>query len=79
MVTILMTNTKKFFGGTKKILRWRIRILTQRRCQTLKELSDSLSVEESTVTKCLKLMRLILKLGNKLPHDLKERDIQRWL
>ena len=32
--------------------------------KTFKELSDSLSVEESTEGKCLKLIQLIHKLGN---------------
>ena len=48
-------------------------------CQTLKDLSDSLGVKESTVSKHLKSMGLIYQLGNWLPHDLKERDIQMQL
>lgn len=44
-------------------------------CQTLKELSKTLNVDESTVSKRLKVMGMIQKLGNWVPHESRGRDI----
>ena len=60
---------KKFEDGELEAL------LEEDSCQTLKELSETLHVDESTVSKRLKAMGMIQKLGNWIPHELRERDI----
>lgn len=47
--------------------------------QTFKELSKILNVDESTVSKRLKAMGMIQKIGNWIPHELRERDITKYL
>ena len=54
-------------------------LLNVDQCQTLQELSESLGVDESTVSKRLKTMGLIQKQGNWVPYELKARDVERRL
>jgi histone-lysine N-methyltransferase SETMAR len=46
-------------------------------CQTERELAEQLNVDRSTVGKRLHALGLVRKLGNWIPHELKERDIER--
>ena len=48
-------------------------------CQTLEELSAALDVDRSTVGKRLHALGMVQKAGNWVPHELKERDIERRL
>jgi len=45
--------------------------------QTQEELAESLGVTQATVSVRLKSMGMILKQGNWVPHELKQRDIER--
>lgn len=47
--------------------------------QTLKELSESLNVDESTISKRLKAIGFIHKQDYWVPHVLKDRDVERRL
>jgi len=50
-------------------------LVDQDPCQTLQELSESLNVDKSTVSRRLHSIGLVQKLGNWLPHELTERAI----
>ena len=63
-------------AGAPKKFEELVSLLDEDPCQTLKKLSDSLSVEELAGSKRLRPMGLFHKLGNWLPYDLKEGDIQ---
>ncbi|GBP98280.1 Integrator complex subunit 2 [Eumeta japonica] len=52
-------------------------LLDQDRCQTLTELGKTLQVDESTVSKHLKVLGMIQKQGHWLPYELKPRDVKR--
>ena len=52
-------------------------ILYQDRSQTLAELGKTLRVDESTVSKRLKVLAMIQKQGHWVPYELKLRDVER--
>lgn len=52
-------------------------LLDEDPCQTEKELSEQLNVTHQCVSQRLHALGLVQKLGNWLPHELKERDIER--
>lgn len=52
-------------------------LLDQDRCQTLAELGKTLQVDESTVSKRLKVLGMIQKQGHWVPYELKPRDVER--
>jgi histone-lysine N-methyltransferase SETMAR len=52
-------------------------LLSEDCCQTQSELATSLGVDRSTVSKRLKAMGMVQKVSNWVPHELKERDIER--
>ncbi|GBP55459.1 Mariner Mos1 transposase [Eumeta japonica] len=52
-------------------------LLDQDRCQTLTELGKTLQVNESTVSKHLKVLGMIQKQGHWVPYELKLRDMER--
>ncbi|GBP32113.1 Cytoplasmic dynein 1 light intermediate chain 2 [Eumeta japonica] len=62
---------KKF--GDKKLEE----LLDPDRCQTLTKLGKTLQVDESTVSKCLKILGMIQKQGHWVPYELKLRDVER--
>ena len=67
-------NDKERPGQPKKFENGELEALLQEdSCQTLKE-SETLNVDESTVSKRLKAMGMIQKLGNWVSHELRERD-----
>ena len=46
-------------------------------CQTQSELAVTLNVDRSTVTKRLRAIGMVQKASNWVPHELKDRDIER--
>ncbi|GBP04117.1 Mariner Mos1 transposase [Eumeta japonica] len=52
-------------------------LLDENRCQTLTELGKTLQVDESTVSKRLKVLGKIQKQGHWVPYELKPRDVER--
>jgi len=52
-------------------------LLDENPCQTLKDLAKSLGVDFSTVSKRLKVIRMIQKQENWAPYELKPRDVER--
>lgn len=52
-------------------------LLDEDPCQTQEELAKSLGVEQTTISKRLKAMGMIQKMSHWVPHELKERDIER--
>jgi len=52
-------------------------LLDEDPCQTEEELAKTLNVDRSTVGKRLHKIGMVQKLGNWVPHELKERDIER--
>ncbi|XP_020294528.1 uncharacterized protein LOC109860081 [Pseudomyrmex gracilis] len=48
-------------------------------CQTLAELEESLGVDDTTVSKRLKVLGMIQKQGHWVPYELKPRDVKRRL
>ena len=52
-------------------------ILDEDRTQTLAELGKTLQVDESTVSKRLKVLAMIQKQGLWVPYELKSRDVER--
>ena len=52
-------------------------ILDEDRFQTLAELGKTLQVDESTVSKRLKVIGIIQKQGHWVPFELKPRDVER--
>ena len=51
-------------------------ILDEDRSQTLTELGKTLRVDESTVSKRLKVLGMIQKQGHWVPYELKPRDVE---
>ena len=69
---------KKCFGAPKKFEDKEFEeILDEDRSQTLAELGKTLQVDESTVSKRLKVLGMIQKQGYWVPYELKPRDVQR--
>ncbi|GBP22865.1 Structural maintenance of chromosomes protein 2 [Eumeta japonica] len=65
------------FGTPKKFKDEKLEeLLNQNRCQTLRELGKTLQVDESTVSKRLKVLEMIQKQGLWVPYELKLRDIE---
>ena len=65
-------------GQPNKIWRWRLKSsLYEDRCQTLKQLSDTLNVTEIAVSKRLHSLGLVQKAGNWLTHELSERQLEK--
>ncbi|GFX84112.1 mariner Mos1 transposase [Trichonephila clavipes] len=54
-------------------------LLDQDSCQTQQELSGSLGVTQQAILKRLKVMGMIQKQGNRVPYELKQRDVERRL
>lgn len=54
-------------------------LLNENSCQTLDELSASLGVDDTTVSKRLKGLGMIQKQGHWVPYELKPRDVERRL
>lgn len=52
-------------------------LLDEDSCRTQSELSELLGVDQTTISKRLKSMGMIQKMSHWLPHELKERDIER--
>jgi histone-lysine N-methyltransferase SETMAR len=52
-------------------------LLDEDSCQTQSELASALNVDRSTVAKRLQAMGMIRKVGSWVPHELKERDVER--
>ena len=52
-------------------------LLDQDSCQTQEELALSLGVTQQAISKRLKVLGFIQKLGNWVPHELKPRDVER--
>ena len=52
-------------------------LLDQDSCQTQEDLAKSLGVEQSTVSRRLKAMGMIQKMSHWVPHELKDRDVER--
>jgi transposase len=52
-------------------------LLEEDPCQTLQEFSAALHVDPSTISRRLHLMGMVQKQGTWVPHELKERDIER--
>ena len=50
-------------------------ILEEDLCQIQEELADALGVDHSIVSKRLKAMRMISKQGDRVPYELKPRDV----
>ena len=61
---------------TKKVWRWRIGGII---LNNIREMSETLNVNKSTVSKHVKAMGMIQKLGNWIPHELREGDIAKCL
>ncbi|GBP69257.1 Protein polybromo-1 [Eumeta japonica] len=51
-------------------------LLNQNRCQTLTELGKTLPIDESTVSKHLKVLGMIQKQGHWVSYELKPRDVE---
>ncbi|GFU63283.1 mariner Mos1 transposase [Trichonephila clavipes] len=58
-----------------KMQNWR-HYIDQDSCQTQQELSGSLGVTQQAISKRLKVMGMIQKQGNWVPHELKPRDVE---
>ena len=50
-------------------------LIGQDQCQTLQELSESLKVDKSTVSRRFHSIGVVQKLGNWVPHELTERAV----
>ena len=48
-------------------------------CQAQEELAESLGVTSAAISKRLKASRYIKKQGNWVPHELKPKDVERWV
>ena len=54
-------------------------LLAEDSCQIQEELGESLGMTQNAISKCLKVMGMIQKQGNWVPHELKSRDVERRL
>lgn len=52
-------------------------LLDQDSCQTQEELAESLGVDQATISRRLKALGFIQKMGNWVPYELKPRDVER--
>lgn len=52
-------------------------LLDEDSCQTLNELATSLNVDISTISRRLKTLGFVHKVGHWVPHELRERDVER--
>lgn len=52
-------------------------LLDEDACQTQEELAKSLGVDQATISRRLKALGFIQKLGNWVPYELKPRDVER--
>ena len=52
-------------------------LLSEDCCQTQEELAESLGVTQAAISKCLKAAGYIQKQGNRVPHELRPRDVGR--
>ena len=67
----------KLSGASKKFEDKKLEeILDEDRSQTLTELGKTLQVDESTVSKRLKVLGMIQKQGHWMPYELKPRDVE---
>ena len=51
-------------------------LLHKNSCQVQGELTESLGVDYTTVSKCLKALGMIQKQGHYVPYELKPRDVK---
>ncbi|GBO26683.1 hypothetical protein AVEN_220001-1 [Araneus ventricosus] len=56
-----------------------VALLHEDSCQTLVELSESLAVDHTTISKRLKALRMIQKQCHRVSYQLKARDVERRL
>ncbi|GBP19498.1 Mariner Mos1 transposase [Eumeta japonica] len=69
---------KEHSGALKKFEDEKLEeLLNQNRSQTLTELGKMLGEDESTVSKCVKVLEIIQKQGNWVLYELKPRDVER--
>lgn len=69
---------KKRDGAPKKFADQELMdLLEEDPCQSLEDLGESLQVDRSTVGKRLHAIGMVQKLGNWVPYELKDRDIER--
>lgn len=54
-------------------------LLSEDSCQTQEELAESLGVDQATISRRLKALGFIQKVGNWVPYELKPRDVERRL
>ena len=52
-------------------------LLSEDSCQTQDELARALGVTQATISRRLKALGFIQKIGNWVPHELKPRDVKR--
>ena len=63
---------RRFFGDSELEA-----LLAEDSCPTQEELAESLGVTQKAISKRLKTMGMIQKLGNWVPYELKPRDVER--
>lgn len=75
---ILYIEVKEYFGALKKFEKDELEALfDEDTCQTQGELAESLKVDQTTFTKCLKAFEMIQKQGKCVQYELKSRHVER--